>query len=166
MDAQRRNVDRIHERVGLLLQIRAESAGEAEAHLPRAELRHMIHDRLIEEEYSQDKAAQMAGRLLVWPPTASCPHRAAPHRRERPTHRSPLEAALTQLAQNTPPPTDNDDAQQMVVDFVNGLDTHMWPYAAEIQQQLHHTYTRQPIDNTLIVGLTRPQTDPHQPGPC
>lgn len=65
MDLQRSNIDRIHERVGLLLQIRAEHAGEAEAHLPEADVRHMIHDRLIEEGHDQTKASAMARRLLV-----------------------------------------------------------------------------------------------------
>ncbi|KOV87574.1 NACHT domain-containing NTPase [Nocardia sp. NRRL S-836] len=65
MDAQRRNIDRIHERAGLLLQIRAEHAGEAEAQLPEADLRRLIHDRLVEEEYGEQQAARMAGRLLV-----------------------------------------------------------------------------------------------------
>ncbi|MFD1044265.1 NACHT domain-containing protein [Kibdelosporangium lantanae] len=65
MDAQRRNIDRIHERVGLLLQIRAEHAGEAEAQLPEADLRRMIRDRLVEEGHRQDEAERLAGKLLA-----------------------------------------------------------------------------------------------------
>ncbi|MGW5049799.1 NACHT domain-containing protein [Actinokineospora sp. NPDC004072] len=65
MAAQRRNIDRIHERAGLLLQIRAEHAGEAEAHLPEADLRGIIHDRLLEEGHDQDQAARLASRLLI-----------------------------------------------------------------------------------------------------
>ncbi|MFJ5989286.1 NACHT domain-containing protein [Lentzea sp. NPDC092896] len=65
LEQQRNNIDRVHERAGLLLQIRAEHAGEAEAHLPERDLRSMIHDRLVEEGYDEEKATWMAGRLLV-----------------------------------------------------------------------------------------------------
>ncbi len=65
LDIQRNNIDRVHERAGLLLQIRAEHAGEAEAHLPETDLRRMIYDRLVEEGHDHKEAARMAGRLLV-----------------------------------------------------------------------------------------------------
>jgi hypothetical protein len=64
LDEQRRNIDHLHERVGLLLQIRAEHAGEAESQLPEDELHRLAYERLIAEEYSPDKAARLASHLV------------------------------------------------------------------------------------------------------
>lgn len=63
LDEQRRNVDYLHERVGLLLQIRSEHAGDAEAHLAQHELRELAVRRLRDEGYAPNTASEMAGTL-------------------------------------------------------------------------------------------------------
>jgi hypothetical protein len=64
LDDQRRNIDHLHERVGLLLQIRAEQAGEAESQLPEAELHRLAYERLIAEEYGAEQATRLAVQLV------------------------------------------------------------------------------------------------------
>ncbi|MEV4274033.1 NACHT domain-containing protein [Micromonospora aurantiaca (nom. illeg.)] len=64
LDDQRRNIDHLHERVGLLLQIRAEHAGEAESQLPEEELHRLARARLIAEEYSHEDAVRLATDLV------------------------------------------------------------------------------------------------------
>lgn len=64
LDEQRRNIDRIHERVGLLLQIRAEHAGEAESLLPEDDLRRLAVERLVEEGNGPELAAKLADQLV------------------------------------------------------------------------------------------------------
>ncbi|MDG4795454.1 hypothetical protein [Micromonospora sp. WMMD1082] len=64
LDDQRRNIDHLHERVGLLLQIRAEHAGEAESQLPEDELHRLARERLIAEEYSREEATRLAADLV------------------------------------------------------------------------------------------------------
>ncbi len=64
LDEQRRNIDHLHERIGLLLQVRAEHAGEAESQLPEEDLYRLAYERLIAEEYSAEQATQLASQLV------------------------------------------------------------------------------------------------------
>jgi hypothetical protein len=67
------DIDTIHYRVGLLLQIEGERSGRTDARLSRARLTDIIRDRLIEEEHSekevndlQEKITKAAAERLVF----------------------------------------------------------------------------------------------------
>ena len=67
------DVDTIHYRVGLLLQIEGESSGSTDARLSRGRLTEIIRDRLVEEEHTdseveelQDKITKAAAERLVF----------------------------------------------------------------------------------------------------
>jgi hypothetical protein len=64
LDTQRGNIDTLHEQVGLLLQIRAERGGDAEAFLPKQDLHDLALQRLHDEGYPDDQAEALAGRLV------------------------------------------------------------------------------------------------------
>jgi hypothetical protein len=61
---QRSNVDWLHDQVGLLLQRRAEHAGDAEALLPNQELHDLAARRLQEQGYADGDAERLATGLL------------------------------------------------------------------------------------------------------
>jgi hypothetical protein len=61
---QRSNVDWLHDQVGLLLQRRAEHAGDAEALLPNQELHDLAARRLQEQGYPDADAERLATGLL------------------------------------------------------------------------------------------------------
>lgn len=60
----RHHIDRLHERVGLALQVQAEGADGAEAVLPTDELRSLAHDHLLERGFDQQKSAEVTERLV------------------------------------------------------------------------------------------------------
>jgi hypothetical protein len=60
----RQDVDALHDRVGLHLQVAAEGEGEADAGLPAHQLRQMALTRLADEGYDAADAEQLARRLL------------------------------------------------------------------------------------------------------
>ncbi len=64
LDQQRGNVNLLHERVGLLLQIRAERSGDAEALLPRQDLHHLAFQRLHDEGHAEADAKRLATQLV------------------------------------------------------------------------------------------------------
>jgi hypothetical protein len=65
LDQQRSNVNLLHEQVGLLLQIRAERGGDAEALLPRQDLQDLAHQRLREEGHADINAERLAAQLVA-----------------------------------------------------------------------------------------------------
>jgi hypothetical protein len=60
----RRHIDFLHERVGLLLQIRAERAGSAESLMGISELRNLLLDRLKQEGFDETEAGRLADELI------------------------------------------------------------------------------------------------------
>lgn len=64
LDQHRGNVNLLHERVGLLLQVRAERGGDAEAQLPRTDLHDLALQRLRDEGYAGDRAERLAAQLV------------------------------------------------------------------------------------------------------
>jgi hypothetical protein len=62
---QRRNIDYLHERVGWLLQLRAEQAGDAESLFPLSELNDLALARLRSEEYGEANAMGLAAELVA-----------------------------------------------------------------------------------------------------
>jgi hypothetical protein len=65
LDQQRSNVNLLHEQVGLLLQIRAERGGDAEALLPRQDLHDLARQRLREEGHADLDAERLAAQLVA-----------------------------------------------------------------------------------------------------
>jgi hypothetical protein len=65
LDQQRSNVNLLHEQVGLLLQIRAERGGDAEALLPRQDLHDLARQRLYEEGHPDAGAERLAAQLVT-----------------------------------------------------------------------------------------------------
>ena len=63
LDDHRADVDVVHERIGLLLQQRAQHAGEAEARLARDELRRVALERLLDEEHPKNEADRLADAI-------------------------------------------------------------------------------------------------------
>jgi hypothetical protein len=61
----RPHIDRLHERVGLALQVQSEGADGAEAVLPTDQLRGLAHDYLIERGFEPEKADSIAERLVT-----------------------------------------------------------------------------------------------------
>ncbi len=59
------NVDNIHRRVALVLQIESEVAANTEAHLSRERLRAIIEARLLDEEHSGDELAELCEEILT-----------------------------------------------------------------------------------------------------
>ena len=64
LDDNRGHVDHLHERVGMILQTRAESAGDADAALPSEELEQLAVARLTSEGVSEAQASGLAARLV------------------------------------------------------------------------------------------------------
>jgi hypothetical protein len=64
LDENRGHVDHLHERVGMVLQARAESAGDADAALPSEELEQLAVARLTDEGISAEQASGLAARLV------------------------------------------------------------------------------------------------------
>ncbi len=64
LDEQRVHVDQLHEQVGLILQTRAETAGDADAAMPLEELQALSERTLTEDGVEADQATRMAGRLV------------------------------------------------------------------------------------------------------
>ncbi|MEV0136863.1 hypothetical protein AB0H83_51630 [Dactylosporangium sp. NPDC050688] len=64
LDENRGHVDHLHERVGVILQARAESAGDADAALPSEELEQLGVARLTNEGISEKQASGLAARLV------------------------------------------------------------------------------------------------------
>jgi hypothetical protein len=64
LEEQRSNVNLLHEQVGLLLQVRAERGGDAEALLPRQDLHDLARLRLCEEGHADTDAETLATRLV------------------------------------------------------------------------------------------------------
>jgi hypothetical protein len=60
----RPQIERIHARLGLLLQIEAEKAGGASARMSRGELLQVIHDVLLEDEFGPSERNRMAEAIL------------------------------------------------------------------------------------------------------
>jgi hypothetical protein len=65
LDQQRANVNLLHERVGLLLQIRAEHGEDAEALLPRKDLHDLAFQRLRHEGHGDVDAERLATQLVA-----------------------------------------------------------------------------------------------------
>jgi hypothetical protein len=65
LEQHRRNIDKLHERVGLLLQLRSEHVGEAEARLPETELHDLAYRRLVNEEGFAPAQAKSLAKQLV-----------------------------------------------------------------------------------------------------
>jgi hypothetical protein len=64
LDQQRSNVSLLHEQVGLLLQIRSERGGDAEALLPRQDLHDLAWRRLHDEGHADADAERLAAQLV------------------------------------------------------------------------------------------------------
>jgi hypothetical protein len=64
LESQRNNVNALHNRVGLLLQLQAEQ-GEAEASLPRDHLGELAVDRLISEGFEEVAARSLADQIVT-----------------------------------------------------------------------------------------------------
>jgi hypothetical protein len=64
LETQRNNVNTLHNRVGLLLQVQAEQ-GEAEASLPRDRLGELAAERLGHEGYEKDEAKSLADQIVT-----------------------------------------------------------------------------------------------------
>ncbi|HEV8648055.1 MAG TPA: hypothetical protein VG276_01350, partial [Actinomycetes bacterium] len=64
LEQQRRNVDWLHDQVGLLLQRRAEHAGDAEALLPNQELHDLAVQRLHKQGFVDAEADRLAAGLV------------------------------------------------------------------------------------------------------
>jgi hypothetical protein len=64
LEEQRVNINAVHERVGLLLETRAEHAGEADSLLSLAAFRKLTTDRLTEEGYQMAEAEDLAHQLM------------------------------------------------------------------------------------------------------
>jgi len=64
LEENKRHVDAIHDRVGLLLHCYAESAGESDAALPRTQLRRLTIKRLTVEGHEQLYAERLADRII------------------------------------------------------------------------------------------------------
>lgn len=61
----RDDITEIHERVGLILQVRCEGTGETRARLPRDALRTLTHDRMVEVGHDDPReAGRLADRIL------------------------------------------------------------------------------------------------------
>lgn len=60
----RSHIYALHDRVGLLLQVKAEQAGESDAALPQRELRELAITRLKSEGYTDIEADHLAGQVL------------------------------------------------------------------------------------------------------
>ena len=60
----RTHIYALHDRVGLLLQVQAEQAGESDASLPQEILRDLAKARLISEGYSRAEAERLADQVL------------------------------------------------------------------------------------------------------
>jgi hypothetical protein len=65
LEQQRGHVNALHERVGLLLQIRAEHAGDADALLPNQDLHRLASQRLLVEGYADADADDLATQLVT-----------------------------------------------------------------------------------------------------
>jgi hypothetical protein len=65
LEQQRGHVNALHERVGLLLQIRAEHAGDADALLPNQDLHRLASQRLLAEGYADADADDLATQLVT-----------------------------------------------------------------------------------------------------
>jgi hypothetical protein len=64
LDQHRNDVTLLHERVGLLLQLRAEHSGDAEALLPNQELHGLTLQRLLDEGHAEADAERLAKELV------------------------------------------------------------------------------------------------------
>lgn len=64
LEQHRRTVDALHDRVGLLLQVQAETDGRAEPSLPQTELHALALARLTADEFPSEAADDLAGRLV------------------------------------------------------------------------------------------------------
>lgn len=58
------DITELHQRIGLLLQIQSDITGEASSRLPLSDLRDLAHQRMIELDYDDSKATEIADRLL------------------------------------------------------------------------------------------------------
>ncbi|VBA61508.1 NACHT domain-containing protein [Mycobacterium attenuatum] len=58
------DITELHQRVGLLLQIQSDVTGEARARLKRSELRSLAYQRMLELDYDEARATEIADRLL------------------------------------------------------------------------------------------------------
>lgn len=65
LEQQRGHVNALHEWVGLLLQIRAEHAGDADALLPNQDLHRLASQRLLAEGYADADADDLATQLVT-----------------------------------------------------------------------------------------------------
>jgi len=61
----RQHIDRLHERVGLALQVQSESADSADAVLPVDELRRLASDYMLQRGFDLEQAASTADRLVA-----------------------------------------------------------------------------------------------------
>jgi hypothetical protein len=61
----RQHIDRLHERVGLTLQVQSESADSAEAVLAPGELRRLASDYMLQRGFEPEQAASTANRLVA-----------------------------------------------------------------------------------------------------
>ncbi len=64
LETHRRTVDALHDRVGLTLQIRAETDGHTELGLPQDDVRELVLARLTTDEYEPVAAAELADKLV------------------------------------------------------------------------------------------------------
>ena len=64
LNENRGHVDHLHERVGMILQTRAEGRGSADAALPSDELEQLAVARLTSEEVTEAQASGLAARLV------------------------------------------------------------------------------------------------------
>jgi hypothetical protein len=64
LEELRAHIYALHDRVGLLLQVQAEQAGESDASLPQEELRNLARSRLVSEGYAGAEADRLADQVL------------------------------------------------------------------------------------------------------
>jgi len=65
LEQHRRTVDALHDRVGLLLQVQAETDGRAEPTLPQVKLRSIALARLTADEFTATTADDLADKLVL-----------------------------------------------------------------------------------------------------
>jgi ATPase family protein associated with various cellular activities (AAA) len=65
LEAERRHIDALHDRVGLLLHVRSEKEGEADASLPQSGLHELAILRLKKEDYDSREATRLADQIVM-----------------------------------------------------------------------------------------------------
>jgi hypothetical protein len=64
LEQQRSHINALHDRVGLLLQVKGEKAGGADASIPKPELRDLALERLLAEGFLEKRAADLADQIV------------------------------------------------------------------------------------------------------